>query len=181
MPAPAGPQFLRLFLLRAADLGLASRADVELTPKVFDVKKNPRERFLAWLYRAWGVRTEGEARAILGEMPPVVDSACLGEHFAGASCMGSMELDLAQVYALAGDWQSARKYVESSTKRCDHASWVLRLPRAFSLLGEARERTGDVAGAREAYETVIRRWGGLRPKAVDAEHARARLRALAGK
>jgi hypothetical protein len=118
---------------------------------------------------------------MLAEMPEEATPICLGEQYAGASCAGSIEYDVAKLYALAGDWTNARREIESSVSRCDHASWSLRLPRAFEFLGEAREHAGDVEGARSAYQTVIARWGNLKPAATDADNARARLAALARK
>src|SRR5208282_4582153 len=88
---------------------------------------------------------------------------------------GALDYELARVRALAGDFTGARRDIESAVKRCDVLEWAALRPRAFLLLGEMRERTGDITGAREAYATVISKWGGLKPKAVLADRARARL------
>ena len=46
------------------------------------------------------------------------------------------------------------------------------------LLGLARERAADPAGARDAYQRVLDRWGAAKPRSVTAYKARTRLAAL---
>jgi serine/threonine-protein kinase len=59
---------------------------------------------------------------------------------------------------------------------------VLRFPfahlRGEVLLGRALEAKGDRAGACAAYASVVRRWGGAKPRSVTAEDAAARASAL---
>ena len=81
----------------------------------------------------------------------------------------------------------ARPWLEQATRAC---VWDWRtdpvMPDQFAFPqvqaylagGEAREATGDKAGAREAYREVLRRWGDAKPKSVTADEARARLAAL---
>jgi hypothetical protein len=56
--------------------------------------------------------------------------------------------------------------------------WALTLPRAYMLLGETSEALADHATARMAYRTLVERCGDLKPRAVLAERARARLKRI---
>ncbi|HMG54117.1 MAG TPA: tetratricopeptide repeat protein, partial [Kofleriaceae bacterium] len=51
--------------------------------------------------------------------------------------------------------------------------------RAWYRLGRLRERAGDRAAARAAYDEVIRRWGSATARIPEADDARRRVRALA--
>ena len=66
--------------------------------------------------------------------------------------------------------------------RAATSCYALRFPveqmRAVRDLGVAREATGDRAGACEAWQRVLDRWGRATPRSVTAEDARARMRAL---
>jgi eukaryotic-like serine/threonine-protein kinase len=63
-------------------------------------------------------------------------------------------------------------------KKLAHFNEIDHVHGIFAL-GEAREHAGDVAGARAAYEEVLRRWGKAKPRSVTADKARARLARLA--
>jgi serine/threonine-protein kinase len=53
--------------------------------------------------------------------------------------------------------------------------------RAWYRLGRLRERAGDSAAARDAFNEVLRRWGNATTRAVEVDDARRRVRALAAR
>lgn len=86
--------------------------------------------------------------------------------------------DLGRVRLLAGEDEAAMKSLRLVVANCDILERPLTIIRAREQLGEALERTGDKAGARDAYRAVLARWGNAKPKSVTAEKARSRLKAL---
>jgi tetratricopeptide (TPR) repeat protein len=90
----------------------------------------------------------------------------------------SDQLWIGRAYALAGDYATALPYLRYATRACSREiGWIDRM-RAFVLLGDALAQTGDVAGAREAYQKVVDAWGSAVPRSLTAAKARARLAAL---
>jgi hypothetical protein len=85
------------------------------------------------------------------------------------------------LHDLAGDARGALPYLERASRACDSLWFPIDWVRAHLQLGEAREATGDTAGACEAYAMVIERWGNAKPRSTSADTARARARALACK
>jgi hypothetical protein len=175
---PADPSTLAHFYARAMIAGALSPTEVEAQLGPTSVFKNADQAFSQWYRRQLLlVRTPGEAHVALDAMPERPDS--------GDWVDGEIDYQIARVRALAGDLVGARHDAESAVKRCDAGEldvlddvWPLLRPRAFFLLGEMSERTGEIEAARAAYETVVKRWGGLKPRAVLAERAHARLAAL---
>jgi eukaryotic-like serine/threonine-protein kinase len=80
---------------------------------------------------------------------------------------------IGRTFVLGGRPADGVPYLEKATKRC-----LWRDPRDFFYLGRAREALGDVAGACNAYDEVIARWGDARPRSVTSEQSRQRLAAL---
>ena len=159
------------FYARAMDTGALTRSQLDL------LTRRPRESRLAedqqmeWFFTlVLPARTPSEARRALDVMPRRV--------VFGQGVDGYMDLELARLHALLGDWTSARRSADSAVHRCDQTSWALGVPRAHFALGEANEHVGDVDAARAAYDEVVRRWGALKPRAVLADKARARLAAI---
>jgi serine/threonine-protein kinase len=88
---------------------------------------------------------------------------------------------LGEVLRLKGAVSEALPLLASAYRACmtiDDPPWHVF---AAMHLGEAREASGDAAGACEAYRTVLDRWGGAKPRSITAEAARTRVRALACK
>ena len=88
-------------------------------------------------------------------------------------------------FAIAAWWDAAALAV---------FTWVTTVVFAFAVIGACgiqfsvlravaeasgagRERAGDVAGARLAFEQVVHRWGEAAPAAPELDDARRRLRA----
>ena len=182
---PANPADMARFDGRAIAAGALRRTDVDATFGPAPTTTDPDATWEAWQQRQlYLVNTPDEARKALSTMPDRPPSAR----------DGGTGYRLGRLRALAGDFAGARREVESAIEGCDvmdkasdaRAAFertialpsVLERPRAFFLLGEACDRTGDVAAARAAYETVVKKWGGLKPKAVLADRARARLASL---
>ncbi|MFI5297920.1 MAG: hypothetical protein ACHREM_07450 [Polyangiales bacterium] len=84
---------------------------------------------------------------------------------------------LGQVFALAGRYQEAIPVLEGVTQACDQLR-IESIVGSWYYLGLAREKTGDIHGARAAYEKVLARWGSAKPRSVTADRARARLALL---
>ncbi len=94
---------------------------------------------------------------------------------------------IGQNFLRAGSPALARPWLEQAAKACIWTwrsepitpdKYDIQRVQAFLALGEARERTGDKAGAREAYGEVVRRWGDAKPRSVSAEKAKGRLKVL---
>jgi hypothetical protein len=84
----------------------------------------------------------------------------------------------ANVHLTAGDAITARSLLERATTACVALDVPVSYVRAFLMLGEARERTGDARGACTAYAQVIHRWRNARPRSETLDVAAARVRAL---
>jgi hypothetical protein len=78
------------------------------------------------------------------------------------------------VRLLAGDVAGALPLLEQGAGVCLALSHPVERVRAHLDLGEAREASGDRAGACKAYAWVIAHYGGAKPRSVTAEQAKAR-------
>jgi tetratricopeptide (TPR) repeat protein len=83
------------------------------------------------------------------------------------------------VYALAGQYADAIPPLETRVELCSQLDNIAAAMRAQYLLGLSREKTGDAAGARAAYDRVLAHWGNAKPRSVTADKARAGLARLA--
>jgi serine/threonine-protein kinase len=87
--------------------------------------------------------------------------------------------------AMTGSYKDAIPLLEREQQACmfsrsvQDADWHVYIVRDLYLLGLSREHTGDLAGAKAAYEGVLARWGQAKPKSVTADAARAGLARLA--
>jgi tetratricopeptide (TPR) repeat protein len=87
--------------------------------------------------------------------------------------------DLGSAYALGGRYAEAVPLLEQFVGGCWELVKVLQFQRSRYLLGLSREKTGDIAGAKQAYDSVIARWPNAKPRSVTVEKARAGLARLA--
>ncbi|MGO8996086.1 MAG: protein kinase domain-containing protein [Polyangiaceae bacterium] len=85
---------------------------------------------------------------------------------------------LGAMNAFTGHGAEAISYLERAETSCYVLEEVMDLTHDAYALGVAKEQTGDLPGARAAYQKVLDRWGSAKPRSVTAEKARARLRAL---
>jgi serine/threonine-protein kinase len=178
---PAYPDSLVSFYARAIDAHALSRAEVIALLGPRSPTSDPSDRWDDWVVRQMLLaRSSDDARRALATMPDrPAASGLLPASAYGDPSDGVLDYEIARVRALAEDFAGARRDVQSALARCDVLDWAELRPRALFLLGDMSERTGDLAGARTAYETVVKKWGQLRPKAVLADRARARLGVLA--
>jgi serine/threonine-protein kinase len=171
---PTDPLQLGDFYIRAMLAGAMTRAEVDAALGPAPSTDDASARFWNWTVRQMIlVRTADEARAALAVMP--ARPADLDFQ------TGEIDYEIARLRALAGDLAAARRELEAGLARCDALEWAEQRPHALVLLGDVCEHTRDLPAARAAYETVVQKWGGLKPKAVLADRARARLAALQGR
>lgn len=78
------------------------------------------------------------------------------------------ELKIGRFYMRRGSWKAAAGRFEEATK------WNPGFAEAYFLLGQAREKLKDAAGARAAYEKFLE----LAPDSKQAAQARRRLEKL---
>ncbi|WP_394829726.1 protein kinase domain-containing protein [Pendulispora albinea] len=78
----------------------------------------------------------------------------------------------------AGDYARAIEWLEPAAKSCMSFEQPFANTRSHLWLGDAKERSGDKAGACEAYRVVVQRWGNAKPSSKTAEEARRRARAM---
>jgi tetratricopeptide (TPR) repeat protein len=86
---------------------------------------------------------------------------------------------LGVAYAYGGRGADAVPLLERMQRICAQNSQVLGFTRGWYALGLAKEQTGDLVGARAAYQKVLDRWGSAKPRSVTADKAGASLAALA--
>jgi serine/threonine-protein kinase len=86
--------------------------------------------------------------------------------------------DLGRTYLLAGDAASALPALERAAASCVAIDFPIAAIRAQLFLGEAREATGDRAGACSAYAAVLKRWGTMTGRSRTAREAAGRARGL---
>ena len=87
---------------------------------------------------------EHDAKEALDALPPL-------DKGAGFLRRPYFAWDLGRVYVLGGRPADAAPVLERASKTCYRLNRAVDLTRSFYFLGLAREKTGDVAGAREAY------------------------------
>jgi tetratricopeptide (TPR) repeat protein len=85
---------------------------------------------------------------------------------------------LGHVYATAERWAESLDPLHVAARSCSGLTWGRDQVLSLYELGLALEHTGDRVGAREAYGSVVQRWGGAKPRSVTSEAARARLKAV---
>jgi hypothetical protein len=126
----------------------------------------------AWLYlQADPVETEGDASLALEALGHPVTLSVHAEAGLAAYVLGKL-------YFLAGRFDDALAPLEAATHSCDALFRPVEQTRELEMLGEVREAKRDAAGACQAYEVVLRRWGKAVPSSVTAAKAKARTSAL---
>lgn len=126
-----------------------------------------RDAYGEWVRDADDARLALEALAALREQGLVVPAHGMLDP--------GLALALGQTMLLAGQAPEARPMLEFAASSCVGMLEPYRSTRAQLMVGLAREADGDVAGARGAYEVVVKRWP---ETSVTAAQARARLNAL---
>jgi serine/threonine-protein kinase len=119
---------------------------------------------------ASGVTTADDAREALAARPDAAAGA--GSMYDGGF------VAVGETYLLAGRVDEAIPWLEASAHACNVLESPVSILRARLLLGEAREKKGDAAGACAEYDAVLSRWGAARPRSVTAEEARLHHKAL---
>ncbi|WP_394849519.1 protein kinase [Pendulispora brunnea] len=89
------------------------------------------------------------------------------------------EIQRGRLALAVGEYARAVEILDPASKSCLSFEQPFVNTHAHLWLGEAKERTGDKAGACEAYRFVLQRWGAAKPASKSAEEARKRARALA--
>jgi serine/threonine-protein kinase len=111
-----------------------------------------------------------EARAQYAPLPAPVRFTWVGPTF---------EAHVGKLLLLAGRPTEAVETLARGASTCDALIFPADNVRAHLWLGQAREATGDKAGACAAYGAVIARWGAVASRSVTARTAIARATALA--
>jgi len=128
-------------------------------------KDNEELQWLIWdLAFGCPVETKDEALEALKNMPqsksPLVALGRLGSDFFEG-----------KVYTLVGDFGKAIPLLRRAANTCYVLDEALMPQRATYYLGLALQGQGDDAGARQAYQSVINRWGKAKPRSITAERA----------
>jgi serine/threonine-protein kinase len=169
----------------ALELGIRTRAELDLVGESSMKSMPVADPFDRWtIVRLSGNPTPEEAKEDLAVAPPM---AVLEVRRPTVLDIPNRAFRVGMAFLRTGSPAIARPWLEQATRAC---VWDWRtdpvMPdqfafpqvQAYLAVGEAREATGDKAGAREAYREVLRRWGDAKPKSVTADEARARLAAL---
>ncbi|WP_394834008.1 protein kinase [Pendulispora rubella] len=129
----------------------------------------------AWAYRFEPVADRpGIAEEAWRNRPPPSDAGLPG----GWGMASPVGLSEGHIALRAGEANEAMSLLEPATRTCRMLEAPFAQIRAHQWLGEAKERTGDIAGACDAYSTVLRHWGDSKPESSTAAAARARSRDL---
>jgi serine/threonine-protein kinase len=88
------------------------------------------------------------------------------------------EAHAGKVLLLAGRAREALEPLERGAAACDGIEFPVEKVRAYLWLGQAREASGDTAGACAAYSQVVARWGAAKARSVTARSAIERAAAL---
>ncbi len=159
---------------RAARPAVRALEDQLFQSKLASLGQTAGERFGAWcMAYAAPVLDEADAKDALDAFHVhdiQVDALAL-RHTDAARFLG-------KVYALAGRSAEAIPLLERATRSCHPFQDVEDTTRASFWLGMAREAVGDRQGARDAYASVLARWGHARPRSVFGERAREGLQRL---
>ncbi len=118
---------------------------------------------------AENIDTPDEAKEALALLPPYTDRG--KRQFILRAKMG-------HAYLLAGNAKEAVPLLEHATRACNSLQWPVASAQALLDLGQAREQTEDKAGACEAYQRVVSRWGAAQ-RSKTATVAKERLKILA--
>ncbi|WP_394844498.1 protein kinase [Pendulispora brunnea] len=128
-----------------------------------------------WAYRFEPVADmPGIAEEAWQHRPPPSDAGLPG----GWRMASSAGLREGHIALRAGEAAEATALLEPATRTCRMLDTPFAQIHAHQWLGEAKERTGDITGACDAYSTVLRHWGDSKPESSTAATARARSRAL---
>ncbi len=156
---------------RLAPAAAAARRDEWLAAWTSRVTPSMAPR--VWLEGyARAASTWADAEAALARLPPTKALERLGRG-------GALESEaIGRVYLLAGKPDLAVPYLARAASSCEYRRFPFQIPRAMLELGQAREATGDVKGACEAFARVLAAWGDATPRSVTADAARARAAML---
>lgn len=136
-------------------------AKLDAWTKEWNAKVPPRMRGAVWA-RGWAasVDTREDAREAILRLPegrlPSTTPWAVGR----ALVLGERAKD-------------ALPILERAVKACTALSSAIQHTQAELDLGRAREATGDNAGACDAFQGVIARWGNAKPRSRTAEEAKA--------
>jgi eukaryotic-like serine/threonine-protein kinase len=126
-----------------------------------------------WLYEyASAVQSRRDAEKALALLPKLSPSALPSR----GSWMADARMGL--TYAIADRPKDALPYLRRAADSCTLFHEPYLHMQATLRLGQALEATDDAAGACDAYQRVISRWGRAVPRSVTAERARERARRL---
>ena len=130
--------------------------------------EHPTDRWVA-VYGG-NVYFDRDAKVAVENLPTPLDTTWMGR-FQYAPWLGVALFH-------AGRLDEAAPVLEHVDRGCDGLQDPIARTRSLVVLGQLREKRGDVAGARAAYEKVLARWGTARPRSITADEARKRLAAL---
>ena len=141
--------------------------------------KNPRPERLLSLWRdAWGEWARDPAQAALA-MKALARWKDRGLTVPSTSQLEpGLALALGQAHLLTGDLAKATDFLEQAANSCFDLIEPYRSTRSYLMLADAKRRNGDVAGAKDAYQAVINRWGGSADTSITLQAAQAGIAAL---
>jgi serine/threonine-protein kinase len=160
---------VRAELLAPADLGSRRGAFLASWEKTLP----PSLRGSLWIAGyAREAETPDQAREALAVLPDYLPLPPFVAHLLA-------DADLGRVHLLTGDAAQAGPPLLRATTSCRAYDEPFAHMRAHAWLGASLEAGRDTAGACRAYAVVLARWGKATLRAVTAERARERMRALA--
>jgi serine/threonine-protein kinase len=138
--------------------------------RAWEAKTSPAYRSLLWVYGyATTARTIDDAKTALEALPRYEPLPA----FTAASI--APDVAIGRVFLLGGRLDDAT----ASLSRASHSCLTLDEPidhvRASLLLGRAREKSGDRAGACAAYGDVTLRWGAAKPRSISGDEAKGAI------
>ncbi len=135
---------------------------------------------LAWV-EGWALPTQTPQQAADALAALTIDRRLglpMGGERAGASLLVDADAAAGHVFVLAERPADAVPFLRRAAANCYLLDDPFTHLRAQLDLGLALEKTGDRAGACEAFAAVLSRWGRAKPRSVTAEEARAHGRSL---
>jgi len=105
-----------------------------------------------------------------GQLPPEEDKAQIPEHYSFNPLQSKKDVSVGAFYMKKGDYKAAVARFREATK------WNDGNAEAWLRLGEAAEKNGDPAAAREALEKYLQ----LAPTAKNAPEVRKKIEKLKG-